>query len=147
MANSTLTLNGTNLFLNNTSSRYSEEIELVRKKSLCNYHHVENANSGGAISCSNSHLRFYGHANFTDNMAESFGGVILVESGDLIIKGNAVFNKTVAKSGGGAIFLNYASSNISGKFSLSTNTVAEYNLWWSNAYSIRKCHHSGICFI
>ena len=65
--------------------------------SLCNsyYHHAENASSGGAISCSNSYLRVYGHANFTANVAESIGGGILIESGDLIIKDNAFFNKNV----------------------------------------------------
>ena len=88
VANSTLILNGTNLFLNSTSSKYSEKL-VNRRMSLCNYHHVENANGSGDMLFNYASSNISGNFSLSTNVAKYYGGAMFVLNGNLTIQGYA----------------------------------------------------------
>ena len=112
LIHSILTLNGTSLFLNNTSSEevmkmlscnniYSmRKIKLTDSSLLDSY-----SDSGGAIVCNNSYLEIYYYSNFTDNIAGWHGGAMMLNTCSLSIQGNASFVDNEAFSHGGAMAL------------------------------------------
>ena len=105
LSDSNLTLNGANLFLNNTSLRDDQKDTTVINRSVCDYSmETTDIGSGGAIYCSASYLRVYGHSIFTGNVAEFFGGAINMESGHFTFQGNISFSWNRAIPYGGSIY-------------------------------------------
>jgi hypothetical protein len=125
--NSELTLNGTSLFQNNTSSE-----ELMNRKVLsCNninsMREIKlsplNNGSGGAIICNNSYLEIYYYSNFTDNIAGRYGGAMMLNTCSLIIQCNASFVGNKALYLGGAMLLKNTNPKVNGNLNLSKNVA------------------------
>ena len=82
LSDSVMTLNGINVFLNNTASNYHGK-RGVKSNEMCynsSLKTIIRIGSGGAIFCSISYLKVYERSNFTGNVAKSSsGGTIAVD--------------------------------------------------------------------
>ena len=120
--NSTLTLNGTSLFRNNTSNS-SQEVMNYRKILSCSSvnsmreikltnSYYGSYHSGGAIVCNNSYLEIYHYSNFTGNIAEQHSGAMMLNTCRLNIQGIVSFVGNKALGDGGAMLLQNTNSSI-----------------------------------
>ena len=125
--NSTLNLNGTSLFRNNTSI-FSEEVIYRKILSCSNINSIREIKitnstsngSGDAIVCNNSYLEIYYYSNFTGNIAERHSGAMMLNTCRLNIQGNTSFVGNKAYEGG-AMLLQNTNSSVNGNLFLSKN--------------------------
>ena len=128
--NSTLTLNGTSLFRNNTSI-FSQEVMNYKNLKLLSCSNINSIReikltnsisngSGGAIVCNNSYLEIYYFSNFTGNIAERRGGAMMLNICRLNIQGNTSFVGNKAHEGG-AMLLQNTNSSVNGNLFLNKN--------------------------
>ena len=129
--NSTLTLKGTNVFVNNTAHMSVLSIRFFDALDRSCNHGTGNLKKiplyiarahGGAILCDNCNLTINEYSMFKKNTAED-GGAIAGLHGWISIHDSTLFDSNSADVGG-AMYLEYINLTISGNVSLANNSAA-----------------------